>query len=72
MEKVERITTGRCWNMAARVNECKRHWASSCSRCRYFAIDCLGLFDLLHHIELDYKTLAEQLKDTFPPQEVQE
>lgn len=63
MEKVDRITVDRCNNMAARVNECKRHWQESCYRCRYYGTDCLGLFDLLHHVEIDYRTLIAQLKE---------
>lgn len=62
MEKVDRITVDRCNNMAARVNECKRHWQESCSHCRYFGLDCHGTFDLLHHIEMDYKVMIRQLK----------
>ena len=64
MEKVDRITVDRCNNMAARVNECKRHWQESCSRCRYFGCDCHGTFDLLHHIEIDYKVMIRQLKES--------
>ena len=64
MEKVDRITVDRCNNMAARVNECKRHWQGSCSRCRYFGCDCHGTFDLLHHIEMDYKVMIRQLKES--------
>ena len=64
MEKVDRITVDRCNNMVARVHECKRHWPGSCSRCRYFGCDCHGTFDLLHHIEMDYKVMIRQLKES--------